>query len=113
MNVSDRSSAEYYQWGNSCSGWHLLKYNDFSVIEECVPPGESEQQHFHHYSHQFFYILQGEAILEVDGNMFVLMAHQGIEVPPKVVHQFRNESSSDVRFLVVSVPNSHGDRVDT
>jgi hypothetical protein len=50
MNVSDRSSAEYYQWGNSCSGWHLLKYDDFSVIEECVPPGENEQQHFHHYS---------------------------------------------------------------
>ncbi|GAA6616125.1 hypothetical protein [Scytonema sp. NUACC26] len=43
---------------------------------------------------------------------FILRAKQGIEVPPKVAHQFRNESSSDVRFLVVSVPKAHGDRIE-
>jgi mannose-6-phosphate isomerase-like protein (cupin superfamily) len=82
------------------------------VIEECVPPGRNEQRHFHHNSCQFFYILQGEAALEIDGNVFILRAQQGIEVPPKVAHQFRNESGSEVRFLVISVPKAHGDRVE-
>lgn len=112
MKITDTLSAEYYQWGNGCSGWHLLKYDDFSVIEECVPPGQNEQRHFHNNSRQFFYILQGEAVLEIDGDVFTLRAQQGIEVPPKVAHQFRNESSLEVRFLVMSVPKAHGDRVE-
>jgi mannose-6-phosphate isomerase-like protein (cupin superfamily) len=111
MSVADTSNAEHYLWGDGCSGWHLLNHNDFSVIEECVPPGQNEQRHFHLNSRQFFYILQGEAVLEIDGNVFTLGSRQGIEVPPKVAHQFRNESSSEVRFLVVSVPKAHGDRV--
>lgn len=36
---------------------------------------------------------------------------EGIEIPPQVPHQFRNESREDVVFLVVSAPKSHGDRV--
>ncbi|MBM2839970.1 MAG: Cupin 2, conserved barrel domain protein, partial [Bacteroidetes bacterium] len=40
----------------------------------------------------------------------LLEQHQGVEIPPGVPHQFRNESSSDVSFLVISVPRSHGDR---
>lgn len=112
MKVTDALSAEHYQWGNGCSGWHLLKHDGFSVIEECVLPGQHEQRHFHNHSHQFFYILQGEAVLEAAGQVFTLRAKQGIEVPPKVAHQFRNESNSEVRFLVVSVPKSHGDRVE-
>jgi mannose-6-phosphate isomerase-like protein (cupin superfamily) len=40
-----------------------------------------------------------------------LQAHEGIEVPPGTPHQLRNESSADLHFLVISQPNSHGDRV--
>lgn len=111
MTVVDRSKAEHYLWGNGCSGWHLLRRGDFSVIEECVPPGQSEQRHFHNISRQFFYILQGEAVMEVEGSEFILKAQQGIEILPGVAHQFRNESNVEVKFLVVSVPPSQDDRV--
>jgi mannose-6-phosphate isomerase-like protein (cupin superfamily) len=112
MNIVDLSNAEHYLWGNNCDGWHLVKQADMSAIAERVPAGESEQRHYHIYSRQFFYILTGEAVIEVDGDRQVLKAQQGIEIPPRAVHQFRNESSSDVTFLVISVPKSHGDRVD-
>jgi mannose-6-phosphate isomerase-like protein (cupin superfamily) len=56
--------------------------------------------------------LTGEAVIEVDGESKILQAQQGIEIAPGVVHQFRNESSSEVTFLVVSAPKSHGDRID-
>ncbi len=112
MNVTDKSIAEHYFWGNSCSGWHLLQRKDRSIIEECVLAGESEKRHFHEISRQFFYILQGEAVIEIEGTRFILQAQQGIEVPPKSARQFCNVSNSEVRFLVISMPKAQGDRVE-
>ncbi len=87
MTVINTSTAEHYLWGEGCSGWHLLQHDNFSIIEECVPPGQKEQRHFHSVSRQFFYILQGEAIMELDGHEFVLGIQQGIEIPPRAAHQ--------------------------
>jgi Cupin domain len=74
MQIVDFSNTEHYLWGAACDGWHLVKRDDLSVITERVPPGESEQRHFHNYSRQFFYILVGEAVIEVDGERKVLQA---------------------------------------
>ena len=96
-----------------CSRWHLLKHDDLSIITERVPPGASEQRHYYVHSRQFFYILTGEATLEIDGVKHSLQAQQGIEIPPGIAHQFWNESSSEVTFLVISMPKAHGDRVES
>lgn len=111
MQIVDLSNTEHYLWGIGCDGWHLVKQDDLSIIAERIPAGESEQRHFHTHSRQFFYILAGEAVMEVAGERKILQAHQGIEIAPGLIHQFRNESSSEVTFLVISVPKSHGDRV--
>ena len=103
-------SAEHYAWGEACDGWHLLKLDGFSVIRERVPPGASETRHRHARARQFFYVLDGAAVIEVDGTRHEISAGQGLHVPPGAAHQFRNESADDVHFLVVSVPKSHGDR---
>ena len=55
--------AEHYIWGEVCDGWHLLKRNDMSVIQERVPAGGAEVMHYHTKARQFFYILEGEGIL--------------------------------------------------
>lgn len=110
--VIDTSNAEHYSWGNGCDGWHLLKRDDFNVIEERVPPGASEQRHFHNQARQFFYILQGEATIELAGQTYRSQTHQGIEIPPAVPHQFQNCSQEEVRFLVISVPKAQGDWVE-
>lgn len=106
----DIGSAEHYRWGEGCDGWHLLKCDDLSVIRERVPPGAAEVRHRHARSRQFFFVLDGRALLEVDGVCHRLDAGMGLHVAPGVAHQFRNESRSDVHFLVVSSPRSHGDR---
>ena len=108
----DVTGAEHYHWGKKNDGWHLLKRDDLSVILERVPPGENEARHYHEKSRQFFFVLEGEAALEIDGKEFHLRARQGIEVPPRIPHQFRNTSTQDVTFLVISAPKSHGDRVE-
>jgi mannose-6-phosphate isomerase-like protein (cupin superfamily) len=110
--VVDIHSGEQYQWGTASWGWHLLNRPDLSVIQERVPPGDHERRHFHSVARQFFYVLQGEAVLEVDGSRFALGPGQGLEVPPGARHQFMNESAEAVTFLVVSSPHSHGDRTN-
>ena len=111
LRVIDIRSAEPYQWSAS-EGWHLLNRPDLSVIQERVPPGDREQRHFHSRARQCFYILEGQAVLEVEGSRFELHAGQALEVPPGARHQFMNESAEPVGFLVVSCPHSHGDRTN-
>jgi len=112
MGAVSAGNAEYYQWGQGCDGWHLLAGDDLSVIEERMPPGTFEARHRHAHSRQFFYVLQGELTIEVDGGTHRLGIGHGLHVPPGAAHQVRNESHADVRMLVVSSPRSHGDRID-
>jgi mannose-6-phosphate isomerase-like protein (cupin superfamily) len=110
MHAVSTANAPHYTWGQQCDGWHLLQGDDLSVIEERMPPGTAEVRHRHARSRQFFYVLEGEAVLELGGVPHRLAARQGLHVPPGAAHQMRNESAADVRFVVVSSPKSHGDR---
>jgi mannose-6-phosphate isomerase-like protein (cupin superfamily) len=112
MRAVDTTTGRHYRWGAASDGWHLLEGDDLSVIQERVPSGDAERRHRHARARQFFYILRGEATLEIDGREFVVVAGQGVEVPPGTPHQFFNRSVADVEMLVISSPRSHGDRVD-
>ncbi|OOG50332.1 cupin domain-containing protein [Rhodanobacter sp. C01] len=111
MGAISTGSAEHYHWGEACDGWHLLAGDDLSVIEERMPSGSTEQRHRHAKARQFFYVLEGEAVLELEGSRHRLRRGEGLHVPPGMAHQMRNDSAADVRFLVVSAPKSHGDRM--
>jgi mannose-6-phosphate isomerase-like protein (cupin superfamily) len=106
-----KETAEHYTWGENCDGWHLLKSVGLSVIQERMPPQTSEVKHFHERSNQFFYILSGEAAMEIEGEPEVLKAGQGIEIPCGTAHQIFNKSDAFLEFIVVSAPPSHGDRI--
>jgi mannose-6-phosphate isomerase-like protein (cupin superfamily) len=105
-------SAEHYVWGEVCDGWQLLNLADLSVIEELVPAGAGEVRHFHSRARQFFYVLEGQATLELGGRVVTFSAGQGVHVPPGIEHRFSNNSASPVRFLVVSSPTTRGDRTN-
>jgi len=106
-----RQNAEHYHWGKDCDGWHLVKDKSLSVIEEFMPSGAREVHHHHTKAQQFFYILSGEVMMEVEGRTTLLLAGSGIRVLPGARHQISNPSSGPVRFLVISQPPSHGDRI--
>jgi len=106
-----KATAEHYIWGGHCDGWHLVKNPQLSVIQERMPAGTAEVRHFHHHAQQFFYVLAGQAVMEVNGHSTVLAAGEGMWIPSGTSHQMRNESADDVHFLVISQPPSHGDRV--
>ena len=110
--VVSLENAEHYIWGETCDGWHLLQHDDLSVIQERVPAGAAEVMHYHEKARQFFYILDGEATMVFEDQVIPLHKGDGIEIPPQVRHQFRNQSNVDVHFLVISVPTTRGDRVN-
>jgi mannose-6-phosphate isomerase-like protein (cupin superfamily) len=105
------STAAHYTWGAGCDGWHLVSRPGLSVIRERMPPGASESRHFHSAARQFFYVLSGSAVLEVEGVEFTLSADEGLEVAPGARHQLLNRSEAPLEFLVVSKPHSHGDKM--
>ena len=105
-------NAEHYVWGDVCDGWHLLKREDMSIIQECVPAGSAEVMHHHEVARQFFYILEGEATMVFEDREVHLNKGQGLEIPPGVKHQFKNQSDAEVHFLVISIPTTKGDRIN-
>jgi len=112
VNASiSRDNAEHYVWGGVCDGWHLLRREGLSVIEERMPPGAEEQRHRHTRARQFFYVLEGELTMELAGQFHTLAVGQGLEIAPGEPHQAINQAGRDVCFLVISQPPSHGDRV--
>jgi mannose-6-phosphate isomerase-like protein (cupin superfamily) len=121
MKVVSTNNAEHYTWPSVvnpdaispalCDGWHLHRSATLSVIQERMPPGTAEQRHMHQRTTQFFYSLAGELTIELNGEEHRLAPFTGLSVPVQTPHQVFNHGSEDARFLVISQPPSHGDRV--
>ncbi len=110
--VIDQSNAEHYVWGGVNDGWHLLKRPDLSIIRERMVPGGAEVPHSHAKSRQFFQVLAGVLSIRTEAAMLTIKAGQGVEIAPSVLHQAMNRTAEPVEFLVVSMPPSHGDRIE-
>ena len=106
------ATAQAYQWGDHCSGWHLMRAANLSIIEERMPAGTREVRHWHARAAQFFYVLSGTLTLEVEGTLHHLGPRTGIELPQGTAHQAINETDADVEFLVISNPPAQGDRIE-
>ena len=103
---------EHYVWGEINDGWHLLKRDDMSVIQERVLAGGAEVMHYHSVARQFFYILEGDGTMVFEDHEVTLHKGQGLEIPPQMKHQFKNNSKAEVHFLVISIPTTRGDRIN-
>lgn len=77
-------TAPHFRWGERCDGWWLKKDGSFTVIEEIMPAGGSEIRHLHQQTEQFFYILEGALILELNGVEHHLKDGDAMVVPPGV-----------------------------
>lgn len=108
--VNTKQNAEHYIWGDNCDGWHLLKSDSLSVIQERMPPGTSEQYHVHTNAQQVFYVLSGVATFTIEGEPVTVRAFESLHIPKRTKHCIANNENSDLEFLVVSEPKSHGDR---
>ncbi len=105
-----KENSRKYDWGNNCLGWHLVNTEALSVIQELMPPHTAEVKHKHLNCQQFFFVLKGKATFDVEGQIAIVKANEGIHIQKNQVHQVKNESDSDLEFVVISQPHSHNDR---
>lgn len=107
----NKTNSKAYIWGSNCNGWHLVNNKSLSVIQELMPPNTKEALHKHEHAQQFFFILKGTAIFEINHTHIEVHAGEGIHIEQNTAHQIKNLSSEDIEFLVISQPHSHGDRI--
>ncbi|MEX0361540.1 MAG: cupin domain-containing protein [Allomuricauda sp.] len=110
--ITSKENSEHYFWGDKCSGWHLLKTESLSIIEELMPPNTREKEHYHQHAQQFFRILKGTATFEIANELVQVPAGSGIHIPSGTIHRIRNDQLENLEFLVISEPNTRGDRIE-
>ena len=113
MNVvSKYNFLSHYKWGQDCDGWNLVDEDSISVKQEKMPPGASEKIHYHNKAHQFFYILNGMAEIEVDNKRFNINVGEGMHIKPGIPHRIFNRGKEDLEFILYSTPSTVNDRVN-
>jgi mannose-6-phosphate isomerase-like protein (cupin superfamily) len=79
-----------------------------SLAEASLPAGQATQRHYHKRAEEIYFILQGEAEMEVDGEMRDVRPGDAILLPPGAWHVIR--AQTPLRFLCCCAPPySHED----
>ncbi len=60
--------------------------------------------HMHKVQEQVYHILDGEGVMEMDGQRRLVRKHDVIFIPPGVAHGITNSGLSDLTFIVVTTP---------
>jgi mannose-6-phosphate isomerase-like protein (cupin superfamily) len=79
-----------------------------SLAEASLPAGSSTQRHYHKQTEEFYFILEGDGTMEIDGEVRPVIADDAILIPPGAWHQIT--ASKPLRFLCCCAPAySHED----
>jgi len=60
--------------------------------------------HTHKVQEQIYHVLDGEGMMEIDGERRVVRRHDVIFIPPGVAHKIANNGLGDLTFIVVTTP---------
>ncbi|HVM87714.1 MAG TPA: cupin domain-containing protein [Puia sp.] len=111
-NIPLADGGTHYKWGDDCDGWVLVDEKSLSVKVERMWPNTSEQKHYHEKAKQFFFILKGIAVFEVQQERISVKAGDGIYIEAGKEHRILNEEDEYLEFTVTSQPSTNGDRIN-
>ena len=72
-----------------------------------VDAGERSHPPHRHGGYEAFYMLEGEATLEIDGERHPLRANEAIVFDPQKLHGLVNTSQAPVRYMVIIRPEEN------
>ena len=79
-----------------------------SLAEARLSKGGETQRHYHKLSEEIYFMLEGEALMEVDGEVREVGPGDAILIPPGAWHQVK--ACTDIQFLCCCAPvYSHED----
>lgn len=73
-----------------------------SLAEATVPASCATQRHHHKLSEEFYFILEGTGVMEIDGARREVKAGDAILIPPGAWHQIN--ANAELRFLCCCAP---------
>lgn len=76
----------------------------YSILESKVYLGGGPSPHLQTREFEGFYILKGELDFIIDGKQVTTKAGTVINIPPRVIHSFKNNTDTIVRVLVIIAP---------
>lgn len=79
-----------------------------SLAEATLPAGAATERHYHRLSEELYYLLEGTAIMEIDGRENPVTPGDAVLIPAGTWHQIR--ATTPLRFLCCCAPPyDHGD----
>jgi len=80
-----------------------------SLAEASLTPGTATQRHYHQTTEEFYFILDGHGLMEINGSSQPVQPGDAILIPPGAWHQI-TATTSPLRFLCCcSPPYQHSD----
>ncbi|HJT85237.1 MAG TPA: cupin domain-containing protein, partial [Nitrososphaeraceae archaeon] len=76
----------------------------FSILDDKVYPGGGPPPHIQTREFEAFYILEGELDFNIDGKKVTAKTGTVINIPPNVAHNFKNNTNSVVKMLIIIAP---------
>jgi putative monooxygenase len=64
-----------------------------------IGPGDKISEHYHPYSEEFIYVVDGTIVARLDGAEHEVSSGHGLFIPPNVRHRLMNRSDSE-SFIV-------------
>jgi len=96
IDINQMAAANYYKWFNQT----LCKVND-SVVRVGIIEGEYHW-HKHDNDDEFFYVVEGKLLIDLEDRTIDLAPGQGFVVPRTVVHRTR----APQRTIILMVENA-------
>lgn len=87
----------YYATGKETDGRYFF-------FEGVIPPGGGPPPHIQTREDEAFLILEGELVFHVDGKRTIAKPGTYLNVPPHVLHSFKNESDQTARLIFFFAP---------
>jgi mannose-6-phosphate isomerase-like protein (cupin superfamily) len=75
-----------------------------SMAEAALPPGGRTDRHHHKVSEEMYYLVEGEALMEIDGEERAVTVGDAILIPVGSWHQITNTGSGPMRMIVTCAP---------
>jgi mannose-6-phosphate isomerase-like protein (cupin superfamily) len=102
MNVSSIASAEPFTTKDGSTIRELHHTAEQSLAEASLPAGAETQRHHHALTEEIYVVLEGTAMMEVDGSRRSVGPGDAILIPAGARHQISAETA--LRFLCCCVP---------
>lgn len=109
MEIRSRSAAQPFITTDGSTIRSLLDLSvapvaNHSLAEATLPAGGRTERHHHAVSEEMYYLLQGEALMEIDGEEKRVTAGDAILIPVGTRHQITNTGDGDLTFLCTCSP---------